>query len=355
MTINNNEKSKTIIEAWSGPGKKDGTITQFKPEFDALHIDMKKHGNCEWWYFDARLDNGYTVVLFFRAKHERTGKTGVEVVIYKPGQDKVQKIYNYHRSDFSASTEKAEVKIGKNYFKADNSNELFPSYEIVLDEEEYGVHLSFKAEVQAWMPGKGHTQFGNLGVFGWVVPLPRAKVTGDIRMGEQIISVQGIGYHDHNWLDFNLVRIIEYWMWGRMYSENFTLIYALIKCNKKWDDYPIMVLMLAKNAEILKSTGEFTLKQEDSEFYEKIGKNYPKKLLFQFPENNSIQLDVQDIIDSDNLLFELHPIMRFLAKNVLKINPSYFRFFSNFKMGLNLDGKKFEEKGTTFHEMVILR
>ena len=27
-----------IKEAWSGPGKKDGKITEFKPEYDAIHI-----------------------------------------------------------------------------------------------------------------------------------------------------------------------------------------------------------------------------------------------------------------------------------------------------------------------------
>ena len=31
-----------IIEAWTGPGRKDGKVTEFKPEYDALHIDMSK-------------------------------------------------------------------------------------------------------------------------------------------------------------------------------------------------------------------------------------------------------------------------------------------------------------------------
>lgn len=351
----NEDISKVIIEAWSGPGKRDGTITEFKPEFDALHIDMNKRGNCEWWYFDARLENGYTVVVFFRAKHERTGKTGVEVVIYNPNNEKIQQIYNYPRNDFTASLQKAEVKIGNNYIHVDNSNEKFPSYEVFLDEENYGVHLNFQATIQGWMPGKGYTQFGNLGIFGWVVPMPRAKVSGKIRINDQTMSVEGLGYHDHNWIDFNLIRCVEYWMWGRMYSENFTLIYAYIKCNQKWNKYPIKVLMLANNTNILESTGEFELSQQNFDFYKKIQRDYPKQLLFQLSDNNVVKLNVQEIIDSDNLLFELNPVVRFIAKNIIKVNPSYFRFFSKFEMNLNLEGKKFEEKGTTFHEMVILK
>ncbi|MHA1457324.1 MAG: hypothetical protein ACTSR5_15325 [Promethearchaeota archaeon] len=69
--VNKKNKKPIITEAWTGPGRKDEKITVFKPEFDAIHIDMKQRGNSEWWYFDARLDNGYTVVAFFRAKHER--------------------------------------------------------------------------------------------------------------------------------------------------------------------------------------------------------------------------------------------------------------------------------------------
>ena len=355
MMYDERKNSRKILEAWTGPGKKDGTITPFKPEHDALHIDMNKRGNIEWWYFDARLDNGYTVVVFFRAKHERTGKTGVELVIYKPTHEKIQKIYNYKRSDFTASLQQAEVKIGKNYIHVDYSNEKFPSYEIYLDEGEHGVHLNYTATVPSWMPGKGYTRFGNLGVFGWVIPLPLATVQGKIKINGKEMSVKGMGYHDHNWLDFNPIKIIDYWMWGRMYSDNFTLIYAFIKCNKKWGNYPIKVLMLAKDGEILESTGEYELVQEDFRFNEKIKSTYPNKLIFQIPENNRVELNVQQIIDSDNLLFELNPVVRFIVKNILKLNPCYFRFFSQFKMQLNIENKSHEEEGATFHEMVILR
>ena len=60
MKKKNVEKPK-VVEAWTGPGRKDEKITLFKPEYDAIHIDMNKRGNTEWWYFDAILDNGYIV------------------------------------------------------------------------------------------------------------------------------------------------------------------------------------------------------------------------------------------------------------------------------------------------------
>jgi len=349
-----NNKPK-VLEAWSGPGRKDENIKVFKPEFDALHIDMKKRGNTEWWYFDARLEGGYIVVGFFRAKHERTGKTGVEITIYKPNGEKIQNVYDYNRSDLKVSREIADVKIGNNYIKVDYSNEKFPAYEIFLDEGEFGLHLKYIAQVPGWMPGNGYTRFGKLGEFGWVVPLPRARVEGIIKIHNKTISAKGIGYHDHNWINFNLIKVVDYWHWGRIYSENFTIIYAHIKCNKKMDDYTVKVFMLAKNEDIILSTGEYELIEENFQYNEKARNKYPQNLKFKLSEQNEVNLNVNKIIDADHLLSEFNPILRFLAKNILKLNPGYFRFNSNFEIKMTHNGMHYKEQGNTLHEMVIVK
>ncbi|MBY9004531.1 MAG: hypothetical protein KGD73_11200 [Candidatus Lokiarchaeota archaeon] len=352
---NKKNKELEIIEAWSGPGRKDEKITVFKPEFDAIHIDMKQKGNFEWWYFDARLDNGYTVVAFFRAKHERSGKTGVEITIYKPNDEKIQNVYDYKRSDLKASRELADIQIGKNYIKADYSNEKFPTYEIFLDEGEFGFHLKYTAEIPGWMPGKGYTKFDSLGEFGWVVPLPKAKVEGTIKVHNETLSVKGMGYHDHNWITLNMIKIVNYWHWGRIYSENFTVVYAYIQSNKKMNEYIIPVLMIAKNNEIILSTGEYQLRETNFQYDDKAKNNYPLNLEFTLPNQNRIALKVENIIDSDYMLSEFNPILRFLAKNILKLNPGYFRLNSKFEINFNFNGASFKEKGTTLHEMVILK
>lgn len=352
---NKKNKKVEVIEAWSGPGRKDEKITVFKPEYDAMHIDMKKRGNSEWWYFDARLDNGYTVVAFFRAKHERSGKTGVEITIYKPNDEKIQKVYDYKRSDLKVSRELADIQIGKNFIRVDYSNEKFPIYEIFLDEGEFGLHLKYTAEIPGWMPGKGYTKFGELGVFGWVVPLPKAKVDGTIKVHNETISVKGMGYHDHNWITLNMIKILNYWHWGRIYSENLTVVYAYIQSNKKMENYIIPVLMLAKNDKIILSTGEYVLKEKDFQYDDKAKNNYPLSLEFELPNQNKITLKVENIIDSDNMLSDFNPILRFLAKNVLKLNPGYFRLNSKFEINFDYNGSSFKEKGNTLHEMVILK
>lgn len=344
-----------IKEAWLGPGRKDGEIKLIQPKDDALHIDMEKKGTREWWYFDARFDNGYTVVGFFRAKHERTGKTGVEITIYKPSGEKIQKVIDYIHSDLRASKNLPDLQIGKNYIKVDYSNKELPTYEIFLDEGEYGLHLKYTAIVKGWKPGKGYIEFGKANQFGWVIALPRADVEGTIKVDNETIQVKGIGYHDHNWLNFNFAMIIDYWYWGRIYSDNFTVIYAYIKCNKRMDNYPIKVLMLAKNEEIFLSTGEFELIQEDFYYHEKAGNKYPNLLRINVPDQHEITLNVLEVIDANNLLYELGAITRFLAKNLLKLKPGYFRLNSKFQLNILHNGKSYIEKGSTLHEMVITK
>ncbi len=344
-----------IIEAWSGPGKKDSKIADFKPEFDSLHIDMKRKGNAEWWYFDAHLDNGYFVVGFFRAKHERTGKTGVEITIYNPQGKKIQKIYDYKQSDLMVSKKNANLRIGNNYIKVDYSNEKFPTYEISLDEREYGLNLFYKAKVQGWMPGKGYTEFSNKGHFGWCVALPKAEVEGTITVDNNNISVKGIGYHDHNWLNFNLAFVVDYWYWGRIYSDTFTIIFAYIKCNKKMENFPIHVLMVAKDENVIMSTGEYELIAEDFQFNEKANNKYPRVLKFKISDQQHVSLEVKNIIDADNLLFEMGPILRFIVRRILKLKPGYFRLNSEFNIDFHYEGKTYKEKGNTLHEMVIAK
>jgi hypothetical protein len=66
------------------------------------------------------------------------GKAGVELVLLRPDGRKTQKFIEYPKSDFKASTEKADVKVGNNYLRVDYSKWDLPVYEIHLDEKELG-------------------------------------------------------------------------------------------------------------------------------------------------------------------------------------------------------------------------
>jgi hypothetical protein len=350
--------SPNVKEGWTGPGRRDGVITPLKPEDDALHIELGKRNQFEWWYFDAHLEGGYTVVAFFHAANPNpgiTGKTGVELTLLRPDGKKTQKFFEYDRSEFEASREIPDVRIGKNYMRVDYSQGELPVYEIFLDEEELGFHLTYRSQVHGWKPGDGHSHFGGKGYFAWVVPFPRAAVEGTVRDGDETFSVKGVGYHDHNWLNFAFQRIIEYWMWGRVYSENFTLSYAYIKCNKSVDHHTVKVLMLAKNQDVILSTGEYEFIPEDYEFNELANHFYPNSVTIRNPDSFEAVLKVQRVLESENMLDNFGAILRFAASKILRLQPGYFRLLSDFTLKIDHDDIRAEETGTTLHEIVAFK
>jgi len=274
------KQSSLVKEGWIGNNRRDTTIEPFlKPEEDGLHTSIGTKKAFEWWYFDAHLDSGHTVVVFFHASNPNpgiAGKAGVELILVRPDGRRIQQFIKYPASEFSAAREKADVKVGKNYLKVEYPDGGLPVYEIFIKEKDLDFHLIYKAQVNGWKPGTGQSTFGGLGNFSWIVPMPKASVEATVRVGEQTFQSQGVGYHDHNWLNFQFAKIIDYWMWGRIYSENYTVSYAFIQCNNKMENHAVKVLMLAKGKDVILSTGEFDFIKENFEYNDLAKHTFPR-------------------------------------------------------------------------------
>jgi predicted secreted hydrolase len=346
-----------VKEGWSGPGRSDGRIVPLTPADDGLHTDPAEKGTYEWWYFDAHLDGGYTIVAFFYASNPNPGngrRAGVELTLLRPDGTKTQKFMPHPKSQIQASTNKADVTIGRNSLKCDCSGPL-PVYQLHLEGEGIGFDLIYRSLVQGWKPGSGYSNFEGMGYFAWVVPVPRAAVEGFVRDGEKTFEVRGVGYHDHNWLNFPFQQVIEYWMWGRLYSESFTASYAYIRCNPKLDNHTVKVLMLAKGQDAIMSTGEFEFIKGDFRFSSAAGYSYPRTLNLAIAGQLEIELEVQQVLEQVNMLENFNPLLRFLAGTILRIRPGYFRLLSTFRLRLIQNGKTLDEKGTAFHEIVAFK
>ncbi len=349
-------KSTSVVEGWSGPGRQDQIIKPLQPMDDGLHMDRK--GMFEWWYFDAHLDNGYTIVVFFHASNPNPGlqgKTGIEIVLLRPDGKRVQKFFPYHKSQLSAARDRPEVTIGRNTLRIEQQQDQLPVYEILVDEYGLGCHLTYKAEVDGWKPGTGISQFGDLGSFGWVIPFVRASVEGSITDGNQKIQVKGIGYHDHNWLDFPFQTIIDYWMWGRIYSERFSAAYAYIQCNQKVDQHTVKVLMLADGRDVILSTGAFNFLMDDFEYNSQADYSFPRQISLHAPDQLIAKLKMKRILEAQDMLENFNPVLRALAKYILRIKPGYFRLESDFELEVIRDGIPVKESGVTLHEIVLFK
>jgi hypothetical protein len=348
-----------VIDEWTGPGEKDGTIVPITPQENAVHhVDSKFYG--EWWYFDARLDDGHVVVGFIQASELMSGKPGIELHIYKPSGEKLSVVKKFSDSDLRASDEKCDAWVGKNHCYAEfPEGGGLPTHYLHISEDGMEADLTFTSELPGWKPGKGLTRYGDRGYFGWVVPIPRSKVTGTVKFEGKTLEAKGIGYHDHNVVTADMRRILSFWYWGRLYTDDFTCLYAYVRTQKRFANAASKPLMLAYKDKIIMSTGEVVMKDSDFAFDKTANREYPNRLLLEVPDQLSLEFKVKRIIDCGNLLKEMgHPIIlnpatRWVVNRFMR--PGWFRFESDFTLKVEHEGQSFERTGTTLHEMVALQ
>ncbi len=346
------------FETWTGPGKSDAVIVPLKPEENAVHaIDHKNY--FEHWYFDAKLEDGHVVVGFLQAAELITRKPGVELHVYKPDGEKLSVVKGYKDSDVSTSTEKCDVRVGKNRAYAEwPEGGGLPVHHVYLAEEDMEFDLTYRNVLPGWKPGGGMTKYGDTEFFAWVVPSPRAEVEGTVKFGGKTMQVRGVGYQDHNWGVGDMKRIIDFWYWGRIYGEDFTLLYAYVQTRKHYGRACSTPLMLARRDEVVLSTGEVTLDTGPTIFNMTANRDYPSWLDIRVPGNLKLRLDVRDVIDAHDFVEDLPVVRSKLIKpviNKLVGRPGYFRFNSDFKLQVESDGTSYEREGTTLHEMVALQ
>lgn len=353
---------KTIdaVEAWNGPGRGDGTITTVLPEHNALH-DRPERSAFEHWYFDAHLDNGYTVVGFLvkrRPEDPPLARPWVEIIVYAPDGSRLQIAQKYPSRATHFSAGEVDVRIGPNSARVEFDDDGMPTYFVTFDEEDVRLDLVFRNEILPWMPGRGETEFGDGGVFGWCVGAPRAAVSGTVVIGDERWEVTGRGYADHNWGVGNMPRVIERWHWGRLYTEDYSLLYAIVVCNDKYANLEIKPIMLAKGDQVLLSTGEVDFTVGPAVYDDVARQSYPETFTIDAPGEFHLEMRVRQVLQSHSLIEEVpivgSKVMRPLVNRVVG-KPGYFRFRSDFTLTVHHDDGAAETvEGSTLHELVAL-
>ncbi|MFW9809804.1 MAG: hypothetical protein ACFFE6_10555 [Candidatus Thorarchaeota archaeon] len=66
-------------------------------------------------------------------------------------------------------------------------------------------------------------------------------------------------------------------------------------------------------------------------------------------------LKVSRVLEAVDMLTNFNTVLRFLAKNVLRLKPGYFRLLSNFELEVTHEGQRHKETGSTLHEIVLFK
>ncbi|MFZ4896367.1 hydroxyneurosporene dehydrogenase [Plantibacter sp. Mn2098] len=206
----------------------------------------------EWWYFDAHLEDGSSLVVTFFTKPSLATwsklSPQVSVELERPGHEKLELTIKSRREDSEFSTDRCDVRIGESTFR-----DLGDRYEIHVVHPDLVIDVVLRAQVPAWRPKTGHFFFGahDEHLFAWLPTVPQGTVTAMITSRGTTAELNGIGYHDHNWGDATMMRLMNHWYWGRAQAGPYSVIASWLVAEKKYGDTEIPIFMLSKDGQII--------------------------------------------------------------------------------------------------------
>ncbi|MCU1234230.1 MAG: hypothetical protein JWP63_2197 [Candidatus Solibacter sp.] len=189
--------------------------------------ELYKPENFEWWYFDAQLTDGRTLVVVFfidQDAGERRFVYRAQATVASPNGQRVAAEYVTHQ-DVSISRERPEIHIGKSFLRGD-----LDTYRVVMDASDLG-KLGLDVTIRRIFPPRvSPANRENIiqadKIFGWVCPVPRGELTGTITVNGETAAVKGVAYHDHNWGTTTMGSLLHHWIWGRAAIGPYTAVYA---------------------------------------------------------------------------------------------------------------------------------
>lgn len=178
----------------------------------------------EWWYFDASLTDNYTFVASVRVTASlHHGIIDTRLDLYQNGQPLTEARVKNHYNQFNASTTTCNVILNNQRVINGTYNATKDAYDYTLDFNiaNVTVHLTYTGRTEGWKIMRFQDN-------NWAVMCPRADVAGTIIYRGITINATGIGYHDHNW-GMGARKMIRYgWIWGKINSDHYTLIWSAI-------------------------------------------------------------------------------------------------------------------------------
>lgn len=316
--------------------------SNYRDKDDAIHI-YKAPDYYEWWYCDAQFDNGYSCVIVY---HWLCGflKPRIPTVtknIYTPDGGNISSGKAFQPGECSASEDKCDVKLGESYICQKGN-----TYEIYAPGKKSGAHLVFKRLLPGWKPkGTGYLYDKNRQKQGWLVPVPRAEVTGKLIVDGKEINVKGFGYHDHNWSNVNMYDSFRSWFWGRLHHPEYTLIYYYLYPTRSNEPVESR-LYLAKGDRVILTPDNFHLEATGAQTEPVTGIPVPRKLSIQAKNGDTalkFEVAAHDIFDCNQLtLMAPWPVY-------------YWRFKADYKAEIKIGAKTENLRGSTMSEYMLLR
>ena len=225
------DRETSGIEAWqdteadrawahSSPATALRQIDRFHPVPD---VPAWADSWAEWLYFNGRGADARFYLTFLVGPRTPDGRRAAGVRLQLQRGDRTE---NYSASALLTDAEVAtapDLTIGASTVRLDGLR-----YRIHLDLEGPGGVRALGDLSLEGAPGRLVPPIEMLGAKGWrtgyVVPVMSGALEGSLTVGGKPLSLDGTGYHDHNWGFWKGVS----WQWGQAQHEGLSVVYGRV-------------------------------------------------------------------------------------------------------------------------------
>ncbi len=315
---------------------------------DGARVDGSK-GNYEWWYYDSHYPDGTILVLFFYSKSPIQVDGPIAPMataeLTLPDGRKISEEVYATLAESHYAKEQCDVKIGDCYCKGDLRH-----YEAVFQGKTICARLTLDGTMDAWRSQTGSIFFGDKEeyYFAWLPAIPEGIAVADIEYdGDKKLHLEGSGYHDHNWGNLSMLKLMHHWYWGRAKIGDYKVISSWITAGKKYGYQDFDVFMIAKGGELLGDNSNHTLqfKPQDRYIDEYTGKPVYNKVVYEYTTQTDefyrIVYERHDDINKTRFVDVLPKPLGILAK-LVGFDGGYLRFEGVASVEKIVDGETVE-------------
>jgi hypothetical protein len=334
-------------------------VSQLSLADDGLHLDNYDPGNFEWWYFDISdpiTDSILKVVIHLGTDPLRL-KFYLQIALsLNTPTVKKSIIVPCKLSELNASYDTCDLKISDKLI----CQQVDDAYYIRINIPDFRGEFTFYRRLPAWKPLGNELTFEKeqqRAAFGWIIPLPRARVSGTYELNGQKQEITNAeGYHDHNFWKVNgrnklyMDTVLSSWYWGRYYAGTYVIIFM----STYFKNYQISSLYISEGKKLIHSSNNLIQLQIDRQTTDHRFKcTYPSKITISHPhqqEKINLTLIIKEMIDYKDLLTGVNPLMAFLIRTFVS-RPHYL----SFKTDCHLTHNEKSIRGTGIIEKMIFR
>jgi hypothetical protein len=245
---------------------------------------------------------------------------------------KINCIFQASPSEFSASSEQCDVRIGPNRFQGD-----LHTYEIHVEIDDVVADLTLRGTVPSWRPETGYFLFGEHSEyhFAWLPSVPQGDVEAAITIAGNRQQVTGVGYHDHNWGNFLMAKLMNNWYWGRGAVGNYTTIASFITAEERYGYEQFPIFMLARNGQILADDATHVqFEASDVHTNQKTGKPVADVTKYTYRDDKQhyvVTFRRKQTIMQQRMIEQMHGIAR-IAAQLMGFDGAYHRFTGDIQL-----------------------